>query len=1010
MANGRCAHTVSMAQHRGVLQFGRMMFLLLLVCVCASVLAQELHSSIDKRDAKALAAISDVLATKDHFVGSWLTEHGYQPSDLQGWSGFPVVRKLESAYLAAEKAAPMRGGQAMLALLSSDLAKQYESVRFDSILRPYVDAKSAGNVTFASSVSVPPVQWRPPQKIRAAFNAISAYTEGGAFGGPHIVLQTYFGVPDGATYDILRTSNTTAEAIQRGLAWVPESERKPRLALLVADIDHAYGHGARQNRDLDIFRASSPGGGGPSGNDSPSEPSRPSGPGGPPIDLGPSTPRGRSPNHATAKPTQAPLYPDTLPPVTVEESSARYSNFVRENYSTSPSMSAGPVFTEMVEVVEGFGGVVFGNSVSAEHLPGTPDSIRWVTAPNLPDEADPSGRLVLRFKITNKDGSKSWAERSFGPVLLEDAYAAHQIVYGTYPGVPSFSAKSGIGLVGIYDKARYFDITDGKVINEGDRWKIVMHPAITNLQLGWSTLMVDALPIKKHLLIMTRNNLDPAEEQKVAEWLSHTPGNWKFTEAPLTITAEGPSLIVLRRQPISDDPYLKRVAFLSVKPFDGDSKDSERQFAEEFPRTLPALIQSSQAFERLNRFAAVLAVFRWAASAGAHFEGGVEPPTSVPTPKSIVITGSGYLVVPDYDKPEDARRELRAKLDAHFAETTAPPEVEKFLKDQQKAWQTVAEQEELIFHAQHEAHQASHQLQDSEGRLRRTLSNASPEQKRQLGALLLDLQEKQSVVELTQSSAAEHETAMHDLKNSEEAVQQYLASEFPKLVEEQQHLRSQMTQASEAQKTAFERARASCGVLVDDQTQMIKTGATPDVQSQYESVLQELTAKETAAEDAHAKEQDSQKKLEENQHAIDDAIQSKSATVRERYEQSKAAIAMREQALLDRRDAGPDNMEDAIVSLGKAEKVLTEFEKQYVPDLEAEQERLEAEAAQYEASRKELLDAAKGLEQKRQELLRNAFPVAAEWLQLLPKYTETEMCNHIGPLLSSRNSGVSPSQ
>ena len=1010
MANEVCAHTASMARDRGVLQFGRMMFLLLLICVCPSLLAQELHSSIDKGDAKALAAISDVLATKDHFVGGWLTEHGYQPADLQAWNSFPVVRKLESAYLAAEKAAPMRGGQAMLALLSSDLAKQYESVRFDSILRPYVEATTAGNVTFAPTTSAPPVQWRPPRKVRAAFNAISAYAEGGAFGGPHIVLQTYFGVPEGAAYDILRTSNTTAEAIQRGLAWVPESERRPRLALLVADIDHAYGHGARQNHDLDIFRASSPGGGGLSGTDSPSEPRPPSGPGGPTIDIGPSTPRVASPNHATAKPTQAPLYPDTLPPVTVEESSVRYSNFVRENYATSPSISAAPVFTEMVEVVEGFGGVVFGNSVSSEHLSGTPDSLRWVAAPNLPDAADPSGRLFLRFKVTNKDGSKSWTERSFGPVLLEDAYAAHQIVYGSYPGLPSFSVKSGIGLVGIYDKARYFDIADGKIINEGDRWKIVMHPAITNLQLGWSTLMVDALPIKKTLLTITRKHLDPAQEQQVDEWLSHTPGNWKFTEAPLTITAEGPSLVVLRQQPISDDPYLKRIAFLSVKPFDGDTKDSERQFAEEFPRTLPALIQSSQAFERLNRFAAVLAVFRWAASAGAHFEGGIEPPASVPTPKSIVITSGRYLVVPDYDKPEDARRELRAKLDTHFAEITAAPEVATFLRDQQKAWQTVAEQEELIFHARHEAHQASHQLQDSAERLKRALSAASPEQKGQLQELVLDLRAKENIVHLTQSSAAEHETAMHDLKNSEEAVQRYLASEFPRLVEEQQHLRSQITQASEAQKAAFEQARASCGGLIHKQTEMVKAGATSDVQSQYESLLQEMSAKESAAEDAHAKEEDSRKKRDENRHAIDDAIQSKSAGVRERYRQSQATIAVREQTLLDRGDADPDSVANALVSFSRAKKELTDLEKQYVPDLEAEQERLEAETTQYEASRKELLAAAKGLEQKRQELVRNAFPTAAEWFQLLPRYTETEMCNHIGPVLSSRNSGVSSPQ
>ena len=998
----------SKVRERGLLQLVRIVVLLLLSCALPCVFAQELHSSINKNDAKALAAVSDILVSNDHFVGSWLADHGYQPADIQTWNNFPVVRKLEGAYLAAEKAAPKRGGQTMLALLSSDLAKQYESVRFDSTLKPYIGAVS-GSVVFDSTTLMPPLQWHAPRKIAMAFSAISAYAEGGAFGGPHVVLQSYFGVPEATAYDILRTSNTTAEAIQRGLAWVPESERKPRLELLVADIDHAYGHGARQNRDLDIFRASSPGSSGPTdpNSHSPTQPDRPrSGPGGPAINIGPSTPV--APPYTQAKPEHAtePTYPGNLLPITSEESSARYSNFVRENYSVSPGMSAAPVFTEMVEVVEGFGGVVFGNSVATEHLPGRPESLRWVAAPHLPEDADPSGRLFFRFKVTSTDGSASWVDRSFGPVLLEDAYAAHQIVFGRYPGVPSFNSKSGIGLVGIYDRARYFDIADGKMINEGDRWRIVMHPALTNLQLGWSALMVDALPIRKNLLNVTRQHLDPAQEKSVEEWLSHTPGNWKFTEAPLVITTQGPSLVVKRREPISNDEYLKKIAFLSVKPFDGDTEDSEKQFSEGFPRALPALIQSSDAFERLNRFAAVLAVFRWAATAGVRFEGVIDRPKSVPTPKSIVITNVGYIVVPDYEKPEDAQRELRAKLDAYFAQVTVAPELEAFLKDQQKDWRTIGEQEETIFHARRQAHQAEHQIEDSTGRLERTLSSASPEQKRQLQALIVDLQKTRIMEQLTQGSAVDHEKAMHDLKNAEESVQRFLSSEFPTFVEEEQHLRSQITQASETAKNGYEQVRASCGSLIDKQTEMIKTVATPEVKTEYESLLRELTVQENAAEDAHKKEMESQKKLDEIHHAIEESIQTKSVSVRARYRESKAAVAAREQDILGKGESGTYSIKDVLASLSRAEEALLEVEKQYVPDLAREQERLESEAEKEEASRKELLDSANSLEQKRQELVRKAFPVAAEWFQLLPKYTETEICDHFGPVLSSGNSGM----
>ena len=54
-------------------------------------------------------------------------------------------------------------------------------------------------------------------------------------------------------------------------------------------------------------------------------------------------------------------------------------------------------------------------------------------------------------------------------------------------GVPAPKEGDLVGLVGYQNGIPYFDVKDGKLVNTGKRFQIVMHPALVGLELGHST-------------------------------------------------------------------------------------------------------------------------------------------------------------------------------------------------------------------------------------------------------------------------------------------------------------------------------------------------------------------------------------------------------------------------------------------------------------------------------------------------------------------------------------------
>jgi hypothetical protein len=118
--------------------------------------------------------------------------------------------------------------------------------------------------------------------------------------------------------------------------------------------------------------------------------------------------------------------------------------------------------------------------------------------------------------------------------------------------------------------------------------------------------------------------------------------------------------------------------FLSM----GDPESARRAFEGGFLKLLPELISQSSDYSRLNQFAAILSLFRWARQSQSQFLGDLAKPPSTPTPAGIYIATDGFSPVPGFSL-EGARRENRQNLEECIGRQTAqfPSSTQSILED-----------------------------------------------------------------------------------------------------------------------------------------------------------------------------------------------------------------------------------------------------------------------------------------------------------------------------------------
>jgi hypothetical protein len=579
---------------------------------------QALHPSIGAEEGKALSMIAKYAGSHSGWLDRQLESHRFQPGlppDI--WHPFPAVRKLEGFYLAAQ-AGGTGGGDKALALLARDLAQQYESVKYDPALKRYFgDRQAAGPLAFGKPASTAKLEWRASPEAGKAMLAIGKYCDGGTMGGAQGILQHYLDLPPETAFEILRTSNSSANAIQQAMNWVPEQERAPKIRTIVSTLQESY-ESARYEEAFVPF----------------------------------------SDRHEWAPRERRPAVTEAA------RDGVNYNEYLESNHLKEAGARK---FDSLKVDPETFGGVVLGNRVTPE-LPGKVEVITW-----LPDADNSStGRLIAQFV----DGT----EKEYAPVLREDAYAAHQIVYAGVRGAGPIAEGEGVGLIGSFGEVPYFEIGATRIQHEGIRSRIVMHPAIADLDLGWSLMLADVLPRQHARFSSLLGSAENAAKLDATGWRPEMDG-WKFTDVPLTISGQGGRLIV-ERQGGQFPEDLRRSAFFTLTAFSAYGGKARTTFPDVFYPLVPELTHTSHEYDRLNRFAAVLAIFRWAKASGAGSIGRFNVISKVPTPASIVLTEKEYLPMPDYEEAQ-ARQALRAAVERKLREEYAalPESMRKQIRD-----------------------------------------------------------------------------------------------------------------------------------------------------------------------------------------------------------------------------------------------------------------------------------------------------------------------------------------
>ncbi|MEO0044258.1 MAG: hypothetical protein RL329_3706 [Bacteroidota bacterium] len=264
-----------------------------------------------------------------------------------------------------------------------------------------------------------------------------------------------------------------------------------------------------------------------------------------------------------------------------------YDTFKKSSYTTPESI----VFKKQIRTRGGFGGVIFGNEViDATNLPKL-NYIRVIQNGYLSKEGLPLSDLEFIFE----DGSE-YLETL---VLVEDLLAANEILFHS-----DYNTGEGIGLAGIKNPIFYDNLI---------RWESVIHPALSNFELGWSALSVDALPIASNDMIKYVKKNNDAIDTAFQWALNSNLKTWKIIDVPLVITNQENKFLIER----SDKSALEILpnAYITMHGFYANGL-SEGEEVSGFYETIPALTQSIYEFSRINDFARTLALLRWAKEKG----------------------------------------------------------------------------------------------------------------------------------------------------------------------------------------------------------------------------------------------------------------------------------------------------------------------------------------------------------------------------------------------------------
>jgi hypothetical protein len=378
-----------------------------------------------------------------------------------------------------------------------------------------------------------------------------------------------------------------------------------------------------------------------------------------------------------------------------EERAAEFAKFNKEAGSMKPA--------EVKKRASYPHGIYYGIEVRGEDLP-TPAAMRYE-----PNKSDPAkGKLVVTFK--NK------RVRSLVNVNPEEARAAWETLYGK----DALADGEGTPILGLEQAGgSYHEITK-KNVRRGRRSDVIVHPALLDTELAAAGIRGELLANNRAWLLAeldadgslgekeSKDKKDSKDSRartvikQMVEWAFDPWRNldvfyggnhlsvFRLVDVPLVVTRgnEDDALRVMRDGDAYDELLRSKVfieMLLHVQPTrDGAPRGDAvevKKFAKETYPIMGDLLRASPELQRLNNFAAVLGVVRWAKAKGATFAEPAKPKGGPRTPESVAVFSD--LVVPLARlKPEEVHKSEEKRLEGALTELRKTGGVKKY----HKAW------------------------------------------------------------------------------------------------------------------------------------------------------------------------------------------------------------------------------------------------------------------------------------------------------------------------------------
>lgn len=565
--------------------------ILLTISVFFPVYAQTLDNATKEK----LEVIARYAIASDDNTNNYLDALNYKkPAFISSveWDAFPAIRKIETAYKAAE----LNGqGKEFIEAFSKLIANDYSSIRSEKKLAYHFSTTEVPKIKFQNPSLYTELEKIPvPGNIKSEILTVGKYINEGSLGSLQSVFTNYMNLDEQLMYEILTKSDNNITAFEQGLlrSKVPPPHEQ-KLTNMANDLQKNYRSLLEDQKLSEVAKNKS------GKHISFSEKNIQ------PYEMKPAKKLANS-----SSPGKGLSLEETR--TTFKSSYHKYNSYVKNSYK-----NVRPSFKSMRNYIKGFGGVIFGDSIKYIVNPALTE-LRWrPISNNNMEDFKKTGYLECYFNNVYK---------TYGPVLYEDAFAANAIVNDA-----GYKYGNGIGMVSIIDNS---NITFS---NDDRRFGVTLHPAISHLRLGWAFAVADAFASASSTFETV--TINSRERQLYQTFYDEENSTWKITDKQLKIGMEGNHI---------------KMGDIALTMWGFRGRDTIPINSRSFDQLLPTLCNSVEEFKRVNEFAKVLAIFRWAKKVNAKISNITTYNSFIHPPINIVVNKSKALDFYDIREDHDA--------------------------------------------------------------------------------------------------------------------------------------------------------------------------------------------------------------------------------------------------------------------------------------------------------------------------------------------------------------------